>query len=132
MKTGVGLALIAVGAIFAFAVTANNSVVNLNIVGWVLMIVGVIGILMPKSTYGWLGQRLAVRRSYPSGRVQQTPVSPYSAQNPGSEPVRLGLPARPTLLDQDPNADLIEDAGVLRPRPVAGDTEVVEDIYEQP
>jgi hypothetical protein len=132
MKTGVGLALIAVGAIFAFAVTANTSYFNLNIAGWVLMIIGVVGLLMPKSTYGWLGQRLLVRRSYPSGRVEQVPVAPYAAQNPGAAPVRLGLPARPTLLDQDPDADLIEETGVPRQRPVAGDTEVVEDIYEQP
>jgi hypothetical protein len=132
MKTGVGLALICVGAIFAFAVTANTSYFNLNIAGWVLMIIGAVGLLMPKSTYGWLGQRLVVRRSYPSGRVDQVPVAPYAAQNPGSEPVRLGLPARPTLLDQDQDADLIEEAGVPRSRPAAGATEVVEDIYEQP
>ena len=40
MKTGVGLALIAVGAILAFAVTANTSVFNLHTAGWVLIIIG--------------------------------------------------------------------------------------------
>jgi hypothetical protein len=136
MKTGVGLALICVGAIFAFAVTANTSYFNLNTAGWVLMVIGVIGLLLPNRTYGWLGQRLLVRRSYPNGRVEQVPVAPYAAQNPGSTPVRLGLPARPILLDQD--QDLIEETqvppagGGSRGRPAAGTTEVVEDIYEQP
>ena len=40
MKTGVGLALIAVGAILAFAVTTNTSVFNLHTAGWVLIIIG--------------------------------------------------------------------------------------------
>ncbi len=33
MKTGVGLAVIAIGAIFAFAVTTNTSVFNLHTAG---------------------------------------------------------------------------------------------------
>jgi len=44
MKTGTGLALVAIGAILAFAVTANTSFLNLNIAGWVLMVIGVLGL----------------------------------------------------------------------------------------
>ena len=44
MKTGVGLALIAVGAILAFAVTTNTSVFNLHTAGWVLIIIGLRGL----------------------------------------------------------------------------------------
>jgi hypothetical protein len=108
MKIGSSLALICIGAILAFAVTANTSVFNLHTAGWVLMLIGVIGLLLPNRTAGWLGRRLLVRRSYPSGRVEQIPVPPYIARNPGLSALQRGLPSRPTLLD--PEADLIEDA----------------------
>ena len=128
MKIGSGLALICVGAILAFAVTANTSFFNLHTAGWVLMIIGVIGIALPKSTYGWLGRRV-VRRTYPSGRVEQYPAQPYVAR---TQAIQAGVPTRPTLLDQD---DVIDDPDVPRTpsgRPVVGSTEVIEDLYEQP
>jgi hypothetical protein len=108
MKIGSSLALIGIGAILAFAVTTNTSVFNLHTAGWVLMVIGVIGLLMPNRTAGWLGRRLLVRRSYPSGRVEQIPVPPYVARNPGISAIERGLPSRPTLLDTED--DLIEDA----------------------
>jgi uncharacterized protein DUF6458 len=43
---GGSLFLIAVGAILAFAVTASVAGVDLQIVGWILMIVGVIGLIL--------------------------------------------------------------------------------------
>jgi len=148
MKIGSSLALICVGAILAFAVTATPSFFNLHTAGWVLMLIGVIGLLIPNRTVGWLGRRVLVRRRYPSGRVEQVPVSPYAAQTPGTPALQAGLPSRPTLLDQ--HDDLIEDAGYEvigepeptgyrppagQPRPGSprpGDTEVIEDLYEQP
>lgn len=136
MKIGSGLALICVGAIFAFAVTTNTSVFNLHTAGWVLMIIGVIGLTLPGRTYGWLGRRLLVRRSYPRGRVEHIPQPPYVARNPGVSALPRGLPSRPTLLDQED--DLIETAepGLTTPRPRGGQrpgaTEVIEDLYEEP
>jgi hypothetical protein len=131
MKTGAGLALICVGAILAFAVTTNTSVFNLHTAGWVLMIIGVTGLLLPNRTYGWLGRRLLVRRSYPSGKVERIPVPPYVARNPGTSRLELGLPPRPTLLDQedDPIEEAYQNAGTARQ---GGTTEVVEDLYEEP
>lgn len=158
MKIGSSLALICIGAILAFAVTANTSVFNVHTAGWVLMLIGVIGLLIPNRTAGWLGRRLLVRRSYPSGRVEHIPVPPYIARNPGVSTLQRGLPSRPTLLD--PEDDLIEQAesgydeiqetepdgyrtqdgqaqpgrpqpGAPGPRPGAT-TEVIEDLYEQP
>jgi hypothetical protein len=158
MKIGSSLALICIGAILAFAVTANTSVFNVHTAGWVLMLIGVIGLLIPNRTAGWLGRRLLVRRSYPSGRVEHIPVPPYVARNPGVSTLQRGLPSRPTLLDQEDD-DLIEDAesgydviqegepqgyrsqggqaqpGSPQPRtvgPQPGATEVIEDLYEQP
>lgn len=141
MKTGSSLALICVGAILAFAVTANTSVFNMHTAGWVLMLIGLIGLLLPGRTAGWLGRRLLVRRTYPGGRVEQIPVPPYIGRNPGTGPARLGLPSRPTLVD-DADRDLIEEAEAPGYRPgtgrdparrqQSGTTEVIEDLYEQP
>ena len=44
MKTGMGLVLIGIGAILAFAVTTNTSVFNLHTAGYVIMIIGVLGL----------------------------------------------------------------------------------------
>ena len=109
MKIGSSLALIGIGAILAFAVTGNTSVFNIHTAGWVLMLIGLIGLLLPNRTAGWLGRRLLVRRSYPSGRVEHIPVPPYVARNPGTSALEAGLPSRPTLLDDD-GRDLIEEA----------------------
>lgn len=144
MKIGSGLALICVGAILAFAVTANTSVFNIHTAGWVLMLVGLIGLLLPRSTAGWLGRRLLVRRTYRGGRVGQVPVRSYVANNPGTRPLRAGLPSPSSLIDQDRPVDLIDEGEDPRYDPAAGQpqseapgtpgaaTEVIEDLYEQP
>jgi hypothetical protein len=136
MKTGVGLAFIAVGAILAFAVHGSPGWVNVHTVGWVLMLVGLLGMLLPRRTYGWLGRRMTVRQSYPGGRVAQRPVPSYVGLNPGTarEEEEAGLPPEPTLVDQE---DLIDGTRLNGepygdPRSAAGHTEVVEDLYEQP
>jgi uncharacterized protein DUF6458 len=41
---GTGLVLIAIGAILAFAVTTTVGFVDLQAVGWILMVVGIIGV----------------------------------------------------------------------------------------
>ncbi len=46
MGLGVGIFLIAVGAILAFAVHVTTSGVNVHTVGWILMAVGFVGILL--------------------------------------------------------------------------------------
>jgi len=43
MGLGVSIFLIAVGAILAFAVTADVSGLDVNTIGWILMIVGIVG-----------------------------------------------------------------------------------------
>jgi hypothetical protein len=146
MKIGSSLALVCVGAILAFAVTANTSVFSIHTAGWVLMLIGVIGLLLPRSTAGWLGRRLLVRRTYPGGQVEEIPVPPYVARNPGVAALEAGLPSRPSLLDDD-GGDLIEEQedpryrqGTTRLSPgkpgrrgtSRATTEVVEDLNEQP
>lgn len=46
MGLGVGLFLIAVGAILTFAVNATVSGVDIDVVGWILMGIGLVGILL--------------------------------------------------------------------------------------
>jgi hypothetical protein len=49
--TGIGLVLIAVGAILAFAVTTTVGFLDLRAVGWILMVVGVLGLVMDLVIY---------------------------------------------------------------------------------
>ena len=46
MTVGGSLFLIAVGAILAFAVTESVAGIDLQTVGWILMVVGVVGLIL--------------------------------------------------------------------------------------
>ena len=135
MKTGTGLAVIAIGAILAFAVTTNTSVFNLHTAGWVLMIVGVIGLAIPRRGYAWVGRRLFVRQARwrPGNRVEEVVYPTYVNRNPANTRVQAGLPAPGALGSPeatshiDATRDLTTDPTV-EPRP--GASEIVEDIYE--
>ena len=52
MGIGVSIFLIAVGAILAFAVNFDVSGLDINVVGYILMIVGVIGLIMTAFIWG--------------------------------------------------------------------------------
>ena len=164
MKTGAALAFICLGAILAFAVTATTSVFNINTAGWVIMLVGLVGLFLPRRNRAWLGRRVVVRRTrdYPGGpeNVEEIPVPPYVARNPGTARLEAGLPARPTLLTEREQGrdDPIEEAenratgAPGHPRRLArqdeqsasngqqtapqetvpANTEIVEDLYENP
>jgi hypothetical protein len=111
MKTGMGLALIALGAIFAFAVTTNTSVFNLHTAGYILILVGIAGLAIPRRGYGWVGRRLFVRRyERTRGTVEDVTYPAYVTRNPANTRVRAGLPA---------------------PENAPGETKVVEDVYEE-
>jgi hypothetical protein len=53
------------------------------------------------------------------------------ARNPGTSRIQAGLPPQPTLLD-DPGTGPAANASKGSRRPGPGDTEVIEDLYEQP
>ena len=61
MKTATGLAIVAVGAILAFAVAGHPGWLNVQAAGWVLILVGLAGMFIPRRGYGWL-RRQVVRR----------------------------------------------------------------------
>jgi hypothetical protein len=133
MKIGMGLALIAVGAILAFAVTTNTSVFNLHTAGYVLIIIGIIGIAVPRRGYGWVGRRVSVRqtRMHRGNRVEEVAYPAY-VRNPANTRVQAGLPA-PGALGSPEAASHIDATRDLTPemRPVGSETEVIEDVYDE-
>lgn len=55
MGIGGSIFLIALGAIFAFAVEAELGWLDLSVVGWVLMLAGVVGLIM--TAWFWQSRR---------------------------------------------------------------------------
>ena len=72
MKTATGLTLLAVGAILAFAVRTSPPGLNINIVGWVIMLTGAAGFLLPRRASGWVRSRVLVRKG-PAGPASGPP-----------------------------------------------------------
>jgi Domain of unknown function (DUF6458) len=52
MRLGTAIVLLALGAILAFAVTLEVSGVDLRVVGWILMIVGALGVVLELAVWG--------------------------------------------------------------------------------
>jgi hypothetical protein len=63
MGLGIGLVLAAAGAVLAFAVSKNVSGVNIHAIGWILLIVGIVGILLSMIFWSsWAGPGYWTRR----------------------------------------------------------------------
>ena len=76
MGLGVGIFLIAVGAILAFAVNATSGAVDVHTVGWILMGVGLVSVLLTLMFWqSWAGPGLLeptqndLRGRRPAGRA---------------------------------------------------------------
>jgi hypothetical protein len=101
MKTATGLTLIAIGAILAFAVTTNTSVFNLHVAGFVIILAGVAGLLIPRKRYSAISKRLVQRRTrtWPDGTVvetSETSLPPYVVQRTETAD-DAGLPTVPSI-----------------------------------
>jgi hypothetical protein len=131
MKTGIGFTLIAIGAILAFAVTTNTSVFNLHTAGYVLMIIGIAGMVAPRRSYGWVGRRLFVRQARwrPGNTVEEVVYPAHLNRNPANTRVQAGLPA-PGALGSRQASQHIDATREESTEPRPGETEVIEDIYE--
>jgi Domain of unknown function (DUF6458) len=79
MRTATGLALVAIGAILAFAVSTSPSFLNLQVAGWILILTGIAGLLVPRRGYGWLRRRVVVRR--PRGEAVEANGEPRRFRN---------------------------------------------------
>jgi hypothetical protein len=89
MRTASCLTLIAVGAIFTFAISASPSFLNLQIAGVIIMLTGVAGLLLPRPSVGWLRRRTVLRRGPRGpvvGSVDEQRLPPYVMLNPAAEP----------------------------------------------
>ena len=71
MKTAPALALIAVGAILAFAVHAHLRLFSFQIAGWVLMLTGIAGLVIPGRGYSWV--RRVTRRPRAAAGTDRDP-----------------------------------------------------------
>jgi hypothetical protein len=120
MKTATGLVAIAIGAIFAFAVNGHPGFLNLQVVGWIIMLLGIAGLVIPRRGYGWLRRQVVLRRG-PDGRpvaVRRRPVTvtPYAI-----DPAAADAP-----VVYEPNPD---DVTAVQP-PVVGE-EIVEEYLPE-
>jgi hypothetical protein len=140
MKTATGLALVAIGAILAFAVTASTSWLNLHVAGWVIMATGAAGLFIPRRGYGWMRRRLVPRTTYmrmrPNGQTEIASLPPYVRENPGTAARDAGLPVVPSI-PPDPSASPGEQGvpgTVVGPATsrAHGTTEVIEEYFEDP
>jgi hypothetical protein len=61
MKTATALAVLAIGAILAFAVNAHPRFLNFQVIGWVLILTAIAGLVLPRRGRGWLRRTLLVR-----------------------------------------------------------------------
>ena len=78
MGLGVGIFLAAVGAVLAFAVTDNVSGVDIKTVGWILLIVGIVGVVLSMIFWSsWAGP------GYFTSRRRTTYVDDGPAGPPG-------------------------------------------------
>jgi hypothetical protein len=69
---GVGIFLAAVGAVLAFAVSYTVNGVNIHTVGWILLIVGIIGVALSMIFWSsWMGPGYWARR----GETRDAPPS---------------------------------------------------------
>jgi hypothetical protein len=76
MRTATSLTILAIGAIFAFAITASPTFLNLQISGWILMLTGVAGLLLSRRSQNWLRRTVVVRSP------ASTPGTPRAARRP--------------------------------------------------
>ncbi|GIF75388.1 DUF6458 family protein [Asanoa siamensis] len=73
MGIGGSIFLIAVGAIFTFALDVNVGWLDLDVVGWVLMLAGVAGLIL--TTWFWQSRRRTTV-------VRDTRANPYGTTAP--------------------------------------------------
>lgn len=68
MGIGSSIALIAIGAIFAFALDFDVAGVNITIIGYILMVAGLLGLLFTALLFGRRDNTTVVREERPRSR----------------------------------------------------------------
>jgi hypothetical protein len=115
MKTATGLAIVAVGAILAFAVTGHPGWLNVQAAGWVLILVGLAGMFVPRRGYGWLRRRVVRRPTTGRAAVPAGTAVPGGTVVPGGTavaPSRTVLPPGAVVLTPE-QARAVEDGALM-------------------
>jgi hypothetical protein len=119
MKTATSLTLLAIGAILAFAVTAHPSFFSFHVAGWVLMVIGAVGTVLPRRGSGWLrrrvvrtgaGRRVVIdreHRPWQLPKLLQNGVVTRQRRMPPLEPVDV-IAGNPVSADEAVDEDTIE------------------------
>jgi hypothetical protein len=101
MKTAPPLALMAAGAILAFAVHAHLGFFSFQVAGWVIMLTGIAGLVIPRRGYRWV-RRVARRPRAAAGtdrdrrrRVIRRPRGGAGAGGAGRMPIGWTFRRRP-------------------------------------
>ena len=100
MRIGASLFLIAVGAILKFAVTKHFNGFDVQTVGVILMIIGIVGLLFDLVLWGTRRRTTVISHG---GYV--APGAPYVA--PGTPYVEQRMPVRTTYVEPNDPADLL-------------------------
>jgi len=100
MKTATALTVLAIGAIFAFAVNAHLRFLNFQVIGWVLIVTAIAGLVIPRRGRGWLRRTVLVKegpeRSKTDGSGEPAP-GPADAESAG--PQTQGPVERETIVE---------------------------------
>ena len=139
MKTATGLTLVAIGAILAFAVNAHLQFLNLQVVGWVIILTGIAGIFVPRSAYGQMRRRVVYRRTPRAGAVSvagDASAAPYIVDTP-APPAVADTPGPPVAVDT--STPPIEAGGTgpfgtaepAVPAAPPSESEIVEEYFEE-
>ncbi len=72
MRLGTGIVLIALGAILAFAVQVQLSGVDLRVIGWILMVVGALGVLLELAVWAPRRRRVVQTDAYGAPPARRT------------------------------------------------------------
>jgi len=68
MRSATALSLLAVGAIFAFAVHGHPRFLNFQVLGWVLILTAIAGLVIPRRGRGWLRRTVMVKQGKRAAR----------------------------------------------------------------
>jgi len=76
MGIGASILLLAVGAIFTFALNVQVGWLDLDVVGWVLMLAGAVGLIFTTMIWGPRRRRVVTRDTVDSMDPMNRPVEP--------------------------------------------------------
>src|SRR3954462_15681863 len=74
MRLGTAIVLLALGAILTFALRVDVSGVDLQVVGWILMVVGALGIVLEVAVWGPRSRRRVTHSEGYAGPAAGAPV----------------------------------------------------------